>query len=40
MFATNGVTLDPSWHFYPGLVYGTTNVVAMLDQWCATRASH
>ena len=38
-FATDGVMLDPSWHFYPGQVYGTTNVVAMLNQWCGARAS-
>ena len=39
-FTTNGVTLDPSWHFYPGYVYGNTNVVAVLNQRCATGASH
>lgn len=37
-FTTNGVTLDPSWHFYPGYVYGSTNVVGMLNQHCAMGA--
>jgi hypothetical protein len=36
-FSTNGVTLDPSWHFYPGYVYGSTNVVGTLNQYCAGR---
>ena len=36
-FMTDGVMLDPGWRFYPGQVYGTTDVVAMLNQWCAAR---
>ena len=39
-FSTSGVTLDPSWHFYPGYVYGTTNVVGMLNQRCGSGAAH
>src|SRR5579872_7294624 len=37
-FTTNGVTLDPSWHFYPGQVYGSTDVVGMLNQRCVSAA--
>ena len=33
-FTTNGQTLDPSWHFVPGQVYGNTNVVDMLNRHC------
>jgi hypothetical protein len=35
-FTTNGTTLDPSLQFYPGQVYGGTNVVGMLDQYCVS----
>ena len=38
-FTASGVTLDPSWHFYPGYIYGTTNVVGMLNQRCGTGAT-
>lgn len=37
-FNASGMTLDPSWHFYPNQVYGTTNVVGMLNQYCGTAA--
>ena len=39
-FTASGMTLDPSWHFYPGVVYGTTNVVSVLNQYCATAAPY
>lgn len=39
-FSASGMTLDPSWHFYPGMVYGTTNVVGMLNQYCASAGPH
>jgi hypothetical protein len=35
-FTASGVTLDPSWHFYPGYMYGNNNVVGILDQRCAS----
>ena len=35
-FTASGTTLDPSWHFYPGQVYGSTNVVGMLNQYCVS----
>ena len=38
-FTASGFTLDPSWRFFPGQVYGNTNVVAMLNQNCASAGS-
>lgn len=38
-FVAQGVMLDPNWRFFPGQVYGSTNVVAMLNQNCASAGS-
>lgn len=38
-FTASGFTLNPSWRFFPGQVYGNTNVVAMLNQNCASAGS-
>jgi hypothetical protein len=38
-FTAQGVMLHPGWRFFPGQVYGTTDVVGMLNQYCGFSGS-